>query len=136
MFRCYVYSRRCCAGFMYLWKIGVTNMSQDRHYNVCIQPKQHLHQRLYNSLLDPGFFFSFIIIFTQPVGLLGRGISSSQSHYLHTGQHKHRINTHRDIHGLSGIRTHDPRFRVSEDSSCLRPRGHCDRQPKQLPVCR
>jgi hypothetical protein len=28
---------------------------------------------------------------------------------------------------LNGIRTHDPSVRASEDSSCLRPRGHCDR---------
>jgi hypothetical protein len=33
-----------------------------------------------------------------------------------------------DIHALSGIRTHDPNVRASEDSSCLRPRGRCDRQ--------
>jgi hypothetical protein len=33
-----------------------------------------------------------------------------------------------DIHALSGIRIHDPRVRVSENSSCLRPRGH-RRQP-------
>jgi hypothetical protein len=29
---------------------------------------------------------------------------------------------------LSGIRTHDPSFRASEDSSCLRPHGHGDRR--------
>jgi hypothetical protein len=32
-----------------------------------------------------------------------------------------------NIHALSGIRTHDPSFRSSEDSSCLRPLGYCDR---------
>jgi hypothetical protein len=32
------------------------------------------------------------------------------------------------IHALSGIRTHDPSVRASEDSSCLRPRGYCDRR--------
>jgi hypothetical protein len=31
-----------------------------------------------------------------------------------------------NIFSQSGIRTHDPSFQVSEDSSCLRPRGHCD----------
>jgi hypothetical protein len=35
---------------------------------------------------------------------------------------------HKYIHVLSGIRTYDPSVRASEDSSCLRPRGHCDRQ--------
>jgi hypothetical protein len=50
-------------------------------------------------------------------GLLGRVISPSQSRYL----------TQTDIHASSGIRTHDPSVRASEDRSCLRPRGHCDR---------
>jgi hypothetical protein len=83
-----------------------------------------IHQWLYS----PGLFFSFIIFFTQTIGLLGRAISPSQGHYIHTGQHKHRINAHADIHALSGIRTHDPSVRVSEDSSCLRPRSPCGRQ--------
>jgi hypothetical protein len=29
---------------------------------------------------------------------------------------------------MSGIRTHDPGFRASEDSACLRPLGYRDRQ--------
>jgi hypothetical protein len=33
-----------------------------------------------------------------------------------------------NIHALSGIRTHDPSDRASEDSSCLRPSAYCDRQ--------
>jgi hypothetical protein len=46
--------------------------------------------------------------------------------------HKHR-KTHTDtqtlnIHALSGIRTHDPGFRASEDSACLRPLGYRDRR--------
>jgi hypothetical protein len=32
---------------------------------------------------------------TQLVGLLGRGMSPSQGRYLHTEQHKYRINAHR-----------------------------------------
>jgi hypothetical protein len=32
--------------------------------------------------------------FSQTVGLLGRVISPSQGRYLHTGQHKHRINAY------------------------------------------
>jgi hypothetical protein len=61
--------------------------------------------------------------FSQTVGLLGRVISTSQGRYLHTGQHKHRIDayTHTlNIHVLSGIRTHDPSVRASEDSSSLK----------------
>jgi hypothetical protein len=30
------------------------------------------------------------------------------------------------IRALSGIRTQDLSVRAGEDSSCLRPRGHCD----------
>jgi hypothetical protein len=61
--------------------------------------------------------FSVSWSFLQTVGLLGRVISSSQGLYLNTGQHKHRINTY----------TKHPSFRESEDSSCLRPLGYCDR---------
>jgi hypothetical protein len=50
---------------------------------------------LYRSLLSLGRAFQFLDFFTQSVGLLGREISPSQGHYLHTGQHKHRINAHR-----------------------------------------
>jgi hypothetical protein len=39
--------------------------------------------------------FQFLNLLTQPVGLLGRGISPSQGHYLHTGQDRHRINAYR-----------------------------------------
>jgi hypothetical protein len=46
------------------------------------------------ALVDLGRFFSFLI-YTQLIGLLGRGISPSQGRYLHTEQHKHRINAHR-----------------------------------------
>jgi hypothetical protein len=53
-----------------------------------------IHQWLYSHLLGPGLFFSFVIFFTQTVGLLGRVISPSQGRYLHTGQHKHRINAY------------------------------------------
>jgi hypothetical protein len=36
--------------------------------------------------------------FSQMVGLLGRVISPSQGRYLHTGQHKHRINAYPHKH--------------------------------------
>jgi hypothetical protein len=39
--------------------------------------------------------FSLSWSYTQSVGLIGREISPSQGRYLHTGQHKYRINAHR-----------------------------------------
>jgi hypothetical protein len=86
-----------------------------------------INQWLYSPLLCPGLFFTFKIFLTQTVGLLGRVISPSQGRYQHRGQHKHRTNAHTDTHALYGIRTHVPSARESEDSSCPRPRGHCDR---------
>jgi hypothetical protein len=58
-----------------------------------------IHQWLYSPLLGPGLFFSFLIC-TQRVGLPERGISPSQSRYLHTGQNKHKIrrSTHNHTH--------------------------------------
>jgi hypothetical protein len=59
-----------------------------------------IHQWLYSPLFGSGLIFSFVIFFTQSVGLLGRVISPSQGRYLHTGQYKHRINAHTDIHAF------------------------------------
>jgi hypothetical protein len=42
-----------------------------------------IHQWLYNPLLVPGLLFSFVIIFTQTVGLLRQVNRSSQGRYLH-----------------------------------------------------
>jgi hypothetical protein len=79
--------------------------------------------------VGPWPLFQFLDPIHQSVGLIGRGISLSQGLYLHTGQYKHRIKAHNtDTNALSGIRTHDPSVRASEDSSCLRPRGHYERQ--------
>jgi hypothetical protein len=86
--------------------------------SVGVAIRSFIHQWLYSPLLGPGLFFSFVISFTQTVGFLGPGFSPSQGRYLHTGQHKHGINAHTDIHALNGIRTHDPSVRGSEDSSC------------------
>jgi hypothetical protein len=54
----------------------------------------YLFIRLYSLLLDLGRFFIFLIP-TQSAGLLGGGISPSQGLYLHTEQHKHKINARR-----------------------------------------
>jgi hypothetical protein len=53
------------------------------------------------------------------VGFLRQVISSSQGLYLYTNTEK-RAHTP-NIYVLSGIRIHDPGFRASEDSACLRP---------------
>jgi hypothetical protein len=49
----------------------------------CVQ--SIIHSLRYNPLLWPGLFFSFVIIFTQTVGLLGRVLSLSQGRYLYKG---------------------------------------------------
>jgi hypothetical protein len=70
-------------------------------------------------------FFSFFIFYA-----VGRSpwtgdqpfTSPSPTHRTAQTQNKHtQINT------SNGIRTHDPSIRAGGNSSCLRPRGHCDR---------
>jgi hypothetical protein len=78
-------------------------------YSCCSQLEHRAYVKLFVSLQ----FFNR----RHSVGLFGRVISPSQGRYL----------TQTDIHALSGIRTHDLSVRGSEDCSCLRPRGHCDR---------
>jgi hypothetical protein len=77
--------------------------------------------------LGPWPFFSFLILYT--VGRTPWTEDRSVSRPLPTPEeHKHGINARNtDIHALSEIRTQDPSVRASEDSSCLRPHGHCDR---------
>jgi hypothetical protein len=67
------------------------------------------------------FHFGFLDL-RHSVGLLGRVISSSQGLYLYTNTEKHTQTL--SIHALSGIGTHDPGFRASEDSACLSPLGY------------
>jgi hypothetical protein len=88
-----------------------------------IDPSIHLSVALQSYVGPWSLFFSVSYSYTQSVGLLGREISTSQGRRLHT-EHEHRINA--DIHALIAIQTHNPSVRASEDSSCLRPRGHCD----------
>jgi hypothetical protein len=49
--------------------------------------------------------------------LLKHRITQTQNKHIHTP----------NIHALCGIRTYDHSFRASEDSTCLRPLGYCDR---------
>jgi hypothetical protein len=64
------------------------------------------------AVMDLGRFFSFLI-YTQSVGLRGRGTSPSQGLYLHTEQHKHNINadTHSCIEWDSNPLSHFSRGR-------------------------
>jgi hypothetical protein len=55
----------------------------------------YIYLWLYRLFVEPWPLFQFLNLFTQTVCLLGRVISSSQGHYLNTGQHKHRINANR-----------------------------------------
>jgi hypothetical protein len=56
--------------------------------------------------LDPGFFFSFVIVFTQMVELLGLLIRPSQGLYLYTGEHRHGTKAHTDtVPAFEGVKT-------------------------------
>jgi hypothetical protein len=55
------------------------------------------------------------------------GGSARRKAATYTQNNTNTEQTHTDIHASSGIRTHDPSVRASEDSSCPRPRGQCDR---------
>jgi hypothetical protein len=74
--------------------------------------------------------FSLYQSYTLSLGLLGRGIRSSQGRYLHTEQHKQNKRT--NIHALTGIRTHKPSVRASDE----RPRGHSDRYLHGTTLCK
>jgi hypothetical protein len=73
---------------------------------------------------NASFHFSFLIL-RQSVGLLERGISPSQGRYLHrtTQTQNKRRQTSMPWMGF------EPTIpvRESEDSSCLKQRGHCNR---------
>jgi hypothetical protein len=75
----------------------------------------------YTSSLDLGRFFRFLILYT--VGRTPWTGDYPVARPLPTN----RTNAHTNIHVSSGIRTYDPSVRASENSSCLRPRGHRDR---------
>jgi hypothetical protein len=52
--------------------------------------KRSVNPIFFNGSSSP--FRALASYFSQTVGLLGGVISSSQGRYIHTGQHKHRIN--------------------------------------------
>jgi hypothetical protein len=105
--------------------ILLTNLLRYFFFLWCYSPNLGLGLPPWNSPFHLGLLY-----LRHSVGLLGRVISSSQGLYLYTNKEK-RTHTHTqtlNIHAQSGIRTHDPGFRASEDSECLRPLGYRDRQ--------
>jgi hypothetical protein len=77
--------------------------------------------------------FSVSWSFTQSEGILGRGISQSQGRYLHTEQHKHRINAHRHPCVKWDSKPMIAVFERANPVHALdRAAGHCD-QPVFLP---
>jgi hypothetical protein len=82
----------------------------------------HLEHR---TSVKSSFHFSFLFLESRYDSLDGGSARLKAATY--TRQHKHRINA--NVHALSGRRTHDPSVRAGKDSSCLKPRGHCDRLP-------
>jgi hypothetical protein len=86
-----------------------------------------IYQWLYSPLLRPGLFFSFVMLFTQTVGLLGRGISPD-SRPLSTERTTQTQNIRTHIHPCLELDS-NPRSQYSSQrrSSCFRPRVHCDR---------
>jgi hypothetical protein len=102
----------CVSSSRYLWKPTICHKSK----LLACYIHSFIHLWLYRTLLGPDLFFSFVIFFCTDGRTPWMGISPSQGCYLQTEQHKHRINAHRH-----------PCIRASEDSSCLRPRGHHDR---------
>jgi hypothetical protein len=66
---------KCCNFSMYLSSI---------YLSMALEP-----------FVGPWPLLQFLDLFRQFVRLFGRGISPLQGRYLHTGQHKHRINSHK-----------------------------------------
>jgi hypothetical protein len=80
---------------------------------------------LYRSLLGLGRFFSFLILHTVG-GTLWTG-DQPVVRPLPTNRTTQTQTKRTHIHALSGIRTHDPNFRASEDCPCTGLRSHYDR---------
>jgi hypothetical protein len=93
------------------------------------QSLKHIFSMVLPAHSEPRSFIQSRNHFSQTVGLLGRGISPPQGHYLHrTIQIQNKPIHTPNIHALSGIQTHDPSVQASEDNSWLRLRGYCERQ--------
>jgi hypothetical protein len=97
----------------------------------CVDMSQYIHLFIHSStalqpFVDPWPLLQFRNLFYADGRTPWTSDQPVASRYLHTGQHEYRINAHTDSHAFSGNRIDDSSVRASEDSSCLRPRGHCD----------
>jgi hypothetical protein len=88
--------------------------SSSSYSNFCIKPSGPFPIRINLEL--------------QRVGRTPWTVDQPVARPLPTQDNTYTEETLTDIHASSGIRTHDPSVRASEDISCLRRRGHCDRQ--------
>jgi hypothetical protein len=96
--------------YIFLWLKTCRNVKHDIFFFLWrYSPNLGLRLPPWNST----FHFGFLDL-RQSVGLLG-GWSARRKHRK-THIHTQTLN----IHALSGIRNHDPGFRASEDSACLR----------------
>jgi hypothetical protein len=65
------------------------------HIRLYLSVRPSARLSIYLSIYGSTSFCWALVAFS--VGLLGWGISSLQGRYLHTGQHKHRINAYRHL---------------------------------------
>jgi hypothetical protein len=80
-----------------------------------------------------GRFFCFLILYT--VGRTSQRGDKPVARPLPTHRTTYTQNkSSQTSTAVSGARVYDPSFRANEDSSCLRPRGHCDRQFCKLEI--
>jgi hypothetical protein len=111
---------------VYSWLYSVAS-EQILGYLATIYSLHSLWNLLYYISMALQPLWALAVFCTQSIGLLGRGISPSQGRYLHTEQHKHRINAHR--HACLKWDS-NPRSQCSSGRRrfMLRSRGHCDRK--------
>jgi hypothetical protein len=93
------------------------SINQFSYLSICLS----VYLSIYGStaLVDLDPFFS-LLIYTQSVGSVRSKAITCTKDSTNTEL------THRDIHGSSGIRSHDTSAWAGEDSTRFRPRGHCD----------
>jgi hypothetical protein len=87
---------RCNKRSVYLKRPTLPSSKRSPHFETRTYLPTYLSMAL-QPFAEPWPLFQFfdLFFFIQPVGLLGRVIIPSQGRYLHTGQHKHRINAYR-----------------------------------------